>query len=60
MRYSKIYLKRKSTKRNRKLSHKKIKKTRRNRNYRGGSTVTLPVVVDKNNIAYSCTPIPTK
>jgi hypothetical protein len=39
-----------------------VKLTRRNR-YKGGSSVTppaLPLVIDKNNIMYSCMPVPTK
>jgi hypothetical protein len=53
------YLKRKFTKKYKKLLHKNRKKTRRNKKYRGGASVTLPMVIDKNNIAYSCTPVPT-
>ena len=55
----------KHTKKNKK--HKKntkkyrcVKLTRRNKKYKGGATTQgLPMVIDKNNIAYSCTPVPT-
>lgn len=61
----------KNTKRQSKKCIKKSKKyrcvklTRRNKKYKGGAAVPnssgvgLPMVIDKNNIAYSCTPVPT-
>lgn len=60
MRHLKKRTKIKLTKRYVKLSHKN-KKTRRSKKYTGGATsTTLPMMIDKNNIAYTCTPVPTK
>jgi len=67
------YLKKKSRKNSRGKNknytkrYKCVKLTRRNKKYKGGAVTTsapsspsasLPMVIDKNNIAYSCTPIP--
>jgi len=59
------YLK-KRTKKNKKLKkntkkYRCVKLTSRNKKYKGGaSTQGLPMIIDQNNIAYSCTPVPTK
>jgi hypothetical protein len=63
---SKKFRNKKHSRKMRNKKYKCVKLTRRNKKYRGGATpipssanVSLPMVIDKNNVAYSCTPIPT-
>jgi hypothetical protein len=64
--------KRKYNKKNKKTRRKKYKCVKINikkktRKHKGGATtyvpstsnVTLPIVIDKNQVTYSCTPVPT-
>lgn len=62
MRYSKKSSRRKFTKKYRcvRINLKNKRGTRRNRYKRGGGTIVppgLPMVIDKSNVMYTCTPV---
>jgi hypothetical protein len=63
-RYKKINKKTKRRHRISKMKYKCVKLRSKTKKYRGGATsipptATLPMIIDKNNVMYTCTPMPT-